>query len=279
MYRLFRSIAIVLAVTASGQAWSVADIRGVVGAIAATGQCNDTQQMAVHADTLTLKAATACAGDSAAAELRADAASESIGLRGQATGSPQGSSQASGSVNLTDRLLLSVPTGTLGGTIFHIPVTFSLDGLVSAGALYDPVFGRFLDYNLSIDTFGIGYQKFGRIASTGAFNQTFSGVADLYYVGGSTPFVADLSLQLDLVSLVYGTVDFLHTATFSLDLPTGVTVTNSSGVPLFVKAVTPTGVPEPSDPLLLVIGLLALACALYSRRGPGQRAVMGECAA
>lgn len=276
MQSLFRNLTIVLAVTASGQAWSVADIRGVAGAIASSGQCNDAKQMNLHVDALNLKATAACGGQSAETELRADAATESIGLRGQAVGSQFGSSQAAGSVNLSDRLLFTVPTGTRDGTVFHVPVTFTLDGLISGDALYDTLYNRFIDFDFSIDAFGVGFQKFGQIASTGAYSQSFSGIADLSYAGGTLPLVANLSLQLDLVSLLYGTADFFHTATVSLDLPTGMSVTNSSGVPLFIKAVTPpTTVPEPSGLLLLVAGVRALGMTMTSGRRVGRHAAMG----
>ena len=190
-------------------------------------------------DTFALSAVTACNGGSASADARGDAATASVGLRGTSSGNGVGSSQAGGLVQFTDHWLLTPPVGTGTGTIINIPVTITLEGSVSAGAVFDAAFGRFLDYDLTIsDKYGPlnpggSFAALGRISASGVFSQTFSGSVDFYNSGSTAlPMTAVVSMNLFLVSLQEGTVDFFDTASISMVLPSGFSATTSSGLPL-----------------------------------------------
>jgi hypothetical protein len=249
-------------------------ISGVAGAIGSSGACSDIKQVQANTpaairDTLELHAATACNGQSASTDLRGDAATATIGIKASSNGSSTGSSQGGGEVALHDTWLFTVAPSYAPGTFISIPVAITLEGNISSDAIFDPVFGRFLDYSLSITDFytNVGLQPFGKITTTGAFSQTFSGNVDLFYWGpNSLQSKLNIALQLDIVSLLHGTVDFYDTASISLTLPEGVSAFTSTGLPLQFGAPVVRAVPEPGTIPLLLAGLAMIGYRANSRR-------------
>jgi hypothetical protein len=69
-------------------------------------------------------------------------------------------------------------------------------------------------------------------------------------------------MQLSVFDLTQGDIDFFHTLSASLALPSGFTATSSSGTPLFVSS----PVPEPETLSLMVLGLIAIATMRVRRR-------------
>jgi hypothetical protein len=248
-------------------------ISGVAGAIASSGACNDTKQVQANTsaavrDTLELHAATSCNGQSASVDLRGDSATATIGIKASANGTSTGSSQAAGEVALHDTWVFTVAPGHAPQTFISIPVSITLEGNISSDAIFDPVFGRFLDYSLFVTDFytNLGLLPSGKIATTGAFSQTFSGNVDLDYFGlNSLQSKLNIALQMDIVSLLHGTVDFYNTASISLDLPEGVSVVTSSGLPLRFGSPVVGAVPEPGTIPLLLAGLAIIGYRVSGR--------------
>jgi hypothetical protein len=259
-----------LATLVVSEAAATANLGGTVSVLAGSGSCHDNNQVPGNTlqDTFALSGATACSGGSASADLHAEAATGTIGLRASSAGNGFGSSNAAAQVQFTDYWLLNVPTGTASGTFINIPVSIHLDGSVTPGAVFDASFGRFLDYNLTISDHyttlspGGSFSAFGRITSSGIFSQTFNGSVNFFYWGpGSLPTRADVEMTLFLVSLFEGTVDFYNTARISLDLPPGFSATTSSGLPLQFAAV-----PEPETYAMLLAGLGLLGFVTRRRK-------------
>jgi hypothetical protein len=252
-----------LATVYCNEAGATATIGGVVGALANTGACN--QSVSVPTDTFqdsfVLHTAAACGGGSASADLRGDAGTASIGIRGTSSGNGFGSSQASGAVLFTDHWLLTPPTGTADGTFINIPVKLKLEGSISPGAVLDDTFGRFLDYNLTISDLyfalspGSAFSALGKISASGTFSETFSGSVNFYNFGSTAaPMTAVVEMSLFLPALLEGTVDFFNAASITMDLPPGFLATTSSGLPLdFAQA--PASVAEPEAGALMLVGL------------------------
>lgn len=269
--RYLSSLAVAcLATLVVSEAAATASLGGVVSVLAGSGSCNDSKLVpgSTLQDTFALSGATACSGGSASADLHAEAATATIGLRASSAGNGLGSSQAAAQVQFTDYWLLNVPTGTASGTFINIPVSIQLDGSVTAGAVYDSSFGRFLDYSLTISDHytalspGGNFSALGKITSSGNFSQTFSGSVNFFYPGpGSLSTRADIGMNLFLVSLFEGTVDFYNTARILIDLPPGFSATTSSGLPLQVAAV-----PEPETYAMLLAGLGLLGFVTRRRK-------------
>jgi hypothetical protein len=250
------------------QAMATASIGGVISVVASSGVCGDSALVPGNTaqDTFLLSGNAACNGEFALVDLRGDAASASVGLLASASGNGFGSSQAAAQVSFTDHWLLTPPVGTAPGTSINIPVSLSLDGDISAGAVFHPGFGRFLDYNLKISDLygplspGGLFSAIGSISATGPYSQTFNGSVNFFYFGGtSLPMTAVVELSLSVPGLLEGTIDFYNTASVSIDLPPGFTATTSSGVPLDVA-----DVPLPTAPALFAG--LGLACLIVSKR-------------
>jgi len=251
----------------AGPAGATAQIGGVINAIAGAGLCNDTQSVpnSTAQDSFALSAATACDGGSASGAVRGDAATASIGIKGSSSPSGSSSSQVAGQISFVDTWLLGVPTGTPQG-IFTIPVTITLDGSVSPGAVLDNTFGRFMDYNLTIsdayNPLGVGgsFSALGSITASGTYAQTFTGSVNFtsWGPGGLLPSKATVELSMFIPDLVAGDLDFYNTASIALDLPPGFSATTSSGLPLTFATTTPPndGVPEPLTLSIFAAGLV-----------------------
>lgn len=246
-----------LALACSGRAEATASIGGTATTVAGGGACNNSKLVPGNTvqNSFYLSAATGCAGGTADAELRGDAATGSVGLRVSSLGNGLGSSEAAAQVVFADQWLIHVPVGTARGTI-TLPVSAHLDGKVSANAVFDSTFGRFLDYKLAIGppfSFADLLAQ-GKITTTGSFSQTFSGVLTLDYTG--QPLTAAVEMSLTVPALLEGKVDFYNTASISMLLPAGFSVTTSSGLPLvFVQS----PVPEPHSTSLMMVGVMLLA--------------------
>lgn len=251
-----------IAVLACNQASATATLGGVVSLVGGSGACNFSKLIPLNTqqDTFMLSGATGCLGSSSSVDLQGDAATGTVGLRATSSGNGLGSSQAAAQVYFSDHWLLSVPTGTAVGT-YTIPVSLTLEGSISAGALSGFQFNRFMDYNLSIRDFYAGvssttlFSTSGSITSTGTFTQTFSGNVNFRYFGPGSglPMTAEVIASLFLPGLNEGIVDFYNTASISMILPPGFSATTSSGLPLVF-----TPVPIPSAAYLFGSGLLGL---------------------
>ncbi len=170
-YRSALAVVCLATCLANGAA-ATALIGGTMGAIAGSGVCNDTHSVpsGTAQDTFTLSSATACAGGSASGAVVGDAASASIGLLATSSGNGFGSSSIAGQVTFSDRWLLTVPAGTASGFI-NIPVSLALEGSISPGAVDDDIYGRFLDYSLTISDYytaltpGSSFSAFGKLTA------------------------------------------------------------------------------------------------------------------
>ena len=232
------------------------------------GACNVTRQVlgSTMQDTFALSGATPlialCAGQSATADLRADAPTRSIGMRLVASG-PQ--TTAAAQVSFNDRWFLTPPPGTPAGFI-TMPVSFTFEGSVAPGSQFQPGFGRFLDYNFAISdpNSGVGsplqlFQSIGQITAAGNYALTFSGnVSFRNFNSAQVPMTALVDMILFAPQLNVGVIDFYNTAVASMTLPPGFTATTSSGVPLMFA------VPEPATVALWALGVAIVGVA--SRR-------------
>ena len=239
------------ALALAGPAAATANMGGVVSLIGGSGLCNVSALVPLNTpqDNFVLSRNTGCAGTSADAQLRASAATASVGLRAASSGNGLGSSQVAAQVYMTDQWQINVPAGTPLGTLI-LPVSLHLEGSVSPGALTAFPSGAFLDYTMNIGlpfSFNV-FQANGAIRTTGAFAQTFNGSVAWQYNG--QPLRAAIELNLFMAGLNEGVLDFYNSAAASIQLPAGYSVTTSSGVPLVFAPV-----PEPSPAALLAAGL------------------------
>ena len=203
-------------------------------------------------DSFALAASTSCNGGSGSAQIHADALVPSIGLAASVI-----NSSASAFVILSDLWTIGVAPGTAVGGTFSLPVAFHLEGDVTAGSLFGPSFGRFLDISGSLGQFGTAsglFQFNSRVATTGRFDQTFSGLATFTNYGPGVPIQAAFDISLSMPFLQLGAVDFYNTLSATVELPPGFTLTSSSGAALF--AVSP--VPEAETYALMMAGLAVL---------------------
>jgi hypothetical protein len=247
----------------SGQAAALATLGGAVSVGSGQGACRDDRSVPQNTsqDFFALGGATACAGGSASADVKGDAASASIGLKTSASGNGAGSSQTAASVAFRDFWDITVAPGTASGPI-TIPVTLQFDGSISPGAVFNPGFGRFLDYSLNLGqpfSFNV-FSATGSLTAVGNYSQSFSGTVVLPYSAGR-PLRAVIDLSLSVPGLIEGTVDFYNTASVSVQLPAGYVVRNSSGTQLFAAPV-----PEPTSLMMMASGLaLLLGCSRVTR--------------
>lgn len=239
----------------SGQAAAVATIGGAVSMGSGQGACRDDRIVSQNTsqDAFALSGATACAGGSASADVKGDAASASIGLKTSASGSGTGSSQTAASVAFRDFWDITVAPGTASGPII-IPVTLQFDGSISPGAVFNPGFGRFMDYSFNFGqpfSFNV-FSATGSLTAVGNYSQSFSGTVALPYSAGR-PLRAVIDLSMSVPGLLDGTIDFYNTASVSVQLPAGYVVRNSSGTQLFAAPV-----PEPTSLMMMASGLALL---------------------
>jgi hypothetical protein len=233
---------------ASAQPDSVA---GTISVFAGVPNCTDSDQTVPSQlpSAMTSAACTAANGASASGATSADLTTGSVGLEVFANPVVGGYAGGSALAALTDQLHFTVP-GLAPGADLLVRVTFTLAGTFSPDALFQTIYGRYLDYNLSFHDFTAS----GTLTTTPFLGPTtFSEVVSI-----PSPFLdANVAMTLFVPGIEQGSVEFLHTATIALDLPPGVTFTSESGV--FLTA------PEPASTTLGVASLLALAC-LRQRR-------------
>jgi MYXO-CTERM domain-containing protein len=165
-------------------------------------------------------------------------------------------------VSLTDRLHFTVPGGLAAGEDLLVGVTFTLAGSLSPDALFDPIYGRFLDYDLNFYDWASSFDPEHQLATFGKLTATpFAGplvLSKVVKIRGDF-LLATVSMTLSVPGISQGSVEFLDLmdgATIALDLPPGVTFTSESGT--FLSA------PEP-DAALMAATVLALG-AIGGRR-------------
>jgi len=242
-------------------------IGGVAGAYSGGSLgCQDTKAVPLTTvqNHLVLSASASCLGQPASAGLYADAATASVGVKASASGVESGS-QAGAFVGLMDRWVFTLPASVATGTILSFPVSFTLDGNIAPGSSYQSNFASFLSYVFTISDPQRGYSPFqtfqetGNITSPGVYADTFSGIINLINRGPGLGMLADIEMNLWIKGLDSGMIDFYNTAKISLDLPDGVSVRTSSGLPLdFGKPPVdpePSSVPEPATWTLMLLGL------------------------
>lgn len=239
---------------ASAQAHSVA---ATVSLFAGVPNCTDSDQIAPSQipRATTFAACTAANGASASGAARADLTTGSVGLELFARPVAGGYAGGAGQSSLTDRLHFAVAGGLDPGEDLLVGVTFTIAGTLSPDALFQPIYGRFLDYSLSFSDFTAS----GTVTATpGPGPSTFSEVVSL-----TSPFLtADVAMTLFVPGIEQGGVEFLDAATVELDLPAGVTFTSESGV--FLTA------PESTSTALAVASVSTLACLCRRRSRSGR---------
>lgn len=101
-------------------------------------------------------------------------------------------------MRLLDFWDISVAPGTASGPI-TVPVTLQFDGSILPGAVFNPVFGRFMDYSFHFGepfSFNV-FTATGSLTAAGNYSQTFSGNVVLpYSVGQPLTAIIDLSMMM-----------------------------------------------------------------------------------
>ncbi len=248
-----------IATFVGNQANATATLGGVVSLVGGSGTCNYSQLVPLNTqqDTFVLSGANGCLGGMASVDLHGEAATGKVGLRAASSGNGLGSFQAAAQVYYSDHWLITPPAGLANGT-YSIPVSLTLEGNISPGALNGFQFNRFLDYGMSVrDLYGglaapSLFSTYGSIATTGAFSQTFNGNVSFNYYGPGSglPMTAEVVANLSLPGLNEGVVDFYNTASISMQLPSGFTAKTSSGLALVFPPV-----PEPRTNAMMIAGL------------------------
>jgi len=256
-YALLPLVCLGFAETASAQAHSVG---GTVSIFAGVPNCNDSDQVANSqlASATTSAGCIAANGASASGVTSADLAAGSIGLELFASPISGGYAGAAGQAFLIDQLHFTVPGGVPQGDDLLVGVTFTLAGALSADALFDPIYGRFLDYDLNFYDWASpfdpehGLKEYGQLTTTPLLGPlVFSQVVKIR----GDFLLANVSMYLTVPGITQGSLEFLDLqdgATIELDLPPGVTFTSLSGV--FLTA------PEPASTTLGIACVLTLAC-------------------
>lgn len=247
---------------ASAQAHSVG---GTVSIFAGVPNCNDSGQVVDSQLTSATAIAGCIAGNGASASgvTSADLAAGSIGIELFASPITGGYAGAAAQTSIIDQLHFTVPGGLAPGEDLLVGVTFTLSGSLSADALFDPIYGRFLDYDLNFYDWASpfdpehGLTEFGKLTTAPfAGSLVFSQVVKIR----GDFLLANVSMYLTVPGITQGSLEFLDLldgARIELDLPPGVTFTSLSGA--FLAA------PEPASTTLGAASLLALAC-LRQRR-------------
>jgi hypothetical protein len=258
---LFLLLVPVLAIPqlASAQAYSVG---GTVSIFAGVPNCNDSDQVvnAQLPSATTAAGCTATNGASASGSSLADLTTGSVGLEFLAIPVAGGYAGGAGQSSLTDQLHFSVAGGIGQDEDLLVDVTFTLDGALSPDALFDPSYGRYLDYSLHFYDFASfdpdhALTALGTVTTTPFLGPlTFSKVVKIR----GAFLTANVSLDLFVPGIIQGSVDFLNGATIALDLPPGVTFTSQSGA--FLTA------PEPGATSLAAATLATFAALARRRR-------------
>ncbi|MGV8991772.1 MAG: PEP-CTERM sorting domain-containing protein [Thiobacillus sp.] len=259
-----------VAVFVGNQAHATATLGGVVSLVGGSGTCNYSQLVPLNTqqDTFLLSGANGCLGGSSSVDLHGEAATGTIGLRATSSGNGLGSFQAAAQVYYSDHWLITPSAGLANGT-YTIPVSLTLDGNISSGALNGFQFNRFLDYGMSVrDLYGglaapSLFSTYGSIATTGVFSQTFDGNVSFNYYGPGSglPMTAEVTATLSLPGLNEGLVDFYNTAAISMQLPSGFSAKTSSGMALVFPPV-----PEPQTNAMMMAGLGLVAWRAHRQR-------------
>lgn len=261
-YALIPLVCLGFAELASAQAHSVG---GTTSIFAGVPNCNDSDQVVNSQlpSAITIAGCIAANGASASGVTSADLPAGSIGIELFASPISGGYAGAAAQASLTDQLHFTVPGGIPQGEDLLVGVTLTLEGTISSDALFDPIYGRFLDYNLNFYDWASpfdpehGLTEFGKLTTAPfAGSLVFSQVVKIR----GDFLLANISMDLFVPGIYQGSLEFLDLldgARIELDLPPGVTFTSLSGV--FLTA------PEPASTTLGAASLLTLAC-LRQRR-------------
>jgi hypothetical protein len=126
------------------------------------------------------------------------------GLRHRGTGAAE--------VSLIDQWIIGVPVGTAPGSVFTLPAAFRLEGDIVTGSTFwsvlRPISGTTASRSASWAVFRASFNAVVKVASTGHFDQTFSGLLSITYFGAAVPTLANFEMQLLVLDLTQGDIDF-----------------------------------------------------------------------
>jgi hypothetical protein len=265
MRRLGLSLPLAAMAAASPPASADYSVRGVASVNAGAGACQDADiANAMPLPSVTTTAScVAPSGASASGQTIADLTTGSVGLALLASPLPDSSTNAAAQAQFSDRLVFSVPGGIGQNDDLLVDVTFTLTGTISPATLPSSVHA--LNYSFEFYDFSDPLSDSHNNNVSGSLDPPFAGTQSFTKTVAlrGAFLTANVSILLDAPDIHAGDIDFLHTATVTIDAPPGVSFVSDSGV--FLSA------PEVAGSPLGVASLLALGGIRRRRFRVGRR--------